>query len=159
MSLGSAFSLRRTLVRNIQLFCTVFFIVTSLCLLVSFKLYYLYFVVSLPTIIVHDRADVHLSALPRDCSIRRCFDVSRCSGSDQLAVYVYPDVQFTDRRGDAVIDAPSLEYVQMLDAVRASRFAVSDPSKACIFLPAIDTLNMYRMNQANLSSALDSLTW
>lgn len=64
------------------------------------------------------------------CSMGSCFDVSRCS--EGFRVYVYPDVP-----GHKV----SPLYGSILSLVRNSHYSTTDPTKACLFLPSLDTLD------------------
>ncbi|XP_077287346.1 exostosin glycosyltransferase 1 ttv isoform X2 [Arctopsyche grandis] len=65
---------------------------------------------------------------PASCRMDTCFEASKCRG--ELAVYVYPS------EGPA---SPS--YRKVLSALRQSRYATDDPSRACLFVLGIDTLD------------------
>ncbi|XP_071440722.1 exostosin-1 [Hetaerina americana] len=65
----------------------------------------------------------------RACRMETCFDFSRCSGED-FKVYVYPPDE-----------APSATYRKILDSIVESRYFTADPSKACLFVLALDTLD------------------
>lgn len=57
-----------------------------------------------------------------------CFDFTKC-GSDPK-IYVYPT------------DGPvSASYRKVLSVIRESQYATRDPNEACLFLPAVDTLD------------------
>ncbi|XP_065174420.1 exostosin-2-like [Sycon ciliatum] len=148
----------------VKIFVVAFFTCLTVCLSVTWILFKSgYFNADLPTVVVRDRqtgsSSASLRPLPRDCSIQKCFDLSRCHATRRLRVYVYPDTRFVDRRGSRVLDVASIEYLQMLDAVKASRFYEPNPEKACVFVPAVDTLNLLRTSLNNVSRALDSLKW
>lgn len=64
----------------------------------------------------------------RPCRMETCFDFSKC-GLDPK-IYVYP----TDT-------TKSASYRKLLSAIRESQYATQDPNKACLFLPAVDTLD------------------
>ncbi|XP_032528733.1 exostosin-1 isoform X1 [Danaus plexippus] len=67
-------------------------------------------------------------ATTKSCRMQTCFDFSNC-GSDPK-VYVYPT------------DGPvSATYRKVLSVVRESRYATHDPAEACLFIPAVDTLD------------------
>lgn len=64
----------------------------------------------------------------RQCRMETCFDFTRCKQG--FSVYVYP-----------VEDAISPLYQKILNVITESRYYTSDPSKACIFVLALDTLD------------------
>ncbi|KAJ0182552.1 hypothetical protein K1T71_001921 [Dendrolimus kikuchii] len=65
-------------------------------------------------------------ALP--CRMETCFDFSRCGVDPKI--YVYPS------------EGPvSASYRKVLSVIRESRYATRDPYEACLFVPAIDTLD------------------
>lgn len=62
------------------------------------------------------------------CRMETCFDFSKC-GSDPK-IYVYPS------------EGPvSASYRKVLSVIRESRYATRDPNEACLYVPAIDTLD------------------
>lgn len=62
------------------------------------------------------------------CRMETCFDFSKC-GKDPK-IYIYPS------------DGPvSASYRKVLSVIRESRYATRDPNEACLFVPAIDTLD------------------
>lgn len=64
----------------------------------------------------------------KPCRMETCFDFTKC-GSDPK-IYVYPT------------DGPvSASYRKVLSVIRESRYATRDPSEACLFVPAVDTLD------------------
>ncbi|KAF0297992.1 Exostosin-1 [Amphibalanus amphitrite] len=67
----------------------------------------------------------------RRCRMATCFDVSRCAGRP-FRVYVYPEDPGAP---------PGRTYRRLLDAVRESRLATTDPAEACLFVLALDTLD------------------
>ncbi|KAM7288910.1 exostosin-1b [Ixodes scapularis] len=78
------------------------------------------------------RAERRAGPDPRRCRMHSCFDFSRCRGKD-FKVYVYPP-------SDSV-PPPSPVYQRVLRSIRESRFATADPTEACVFVPAVDTLD------------------
>ncbi|XP_070533963.1 exostosin-1-like [Ptychodera flava] len=66
----------------------------------------------------------------RKCRMETCFDFSLCK--NEFKVYVYPT-----QDGEKVSEA----YQKILSSIRESRYYTSDPKKACIFVPSIDTLD------------------
>ncbi|XP_077600008.1 exostosin-1 isoform X2 [Stigmatopora nigra] len=86
------------------------------------------------------------------CRMETCFDFSRCQ--PHFGVYVYPL-----QRGDQI----SATYVKILSSIQESRFHASDPSKACLFVLAVDTLDRDRLSAQfvqNVRTRIQSLpTW
>ncbi|WKX93899.1 hypothetical protein Q1695_011286 [Nippostrongylus brasiliensis] len=70
------------------------------------------------------------------CSMHTCFDYKKCSSD--LKVYVYPDVEGLQ---------PSEVYRKILTAIRESRYFVSDPSQACLFVVSVDTIDRDRISE------------
>lgn len=64
------------------------------------------------------------------CRMETCFDFSRCQSG--FGVYVYPP-----QRGDQVSET----YQKILSAIEESRFHTADPSRACLYVLAVDTLD------------------
>lgn len=65
---------------------------------------------------------------PKQCRMETCFDYSRCKRG--FNVYVYP-----------VQDAISPLYQKMLNVITESRYYTNDPSRACLFVLGLDTLD------------------
>ncbi|XP_053617126.1 exostosin-1 isoform X1 [Plodia interpunctella] len=64
----------------------------------------------------------------KSCRMETCFDFSKCGNDPKI--YVYPT------------DGPvSTSYRKVLSVIRESRYATRDPNEACLFLPAVDTLD------------------
>lgn len=78
------------------------------------------------------------------CRMETCFDYSKCS--KHFKVYVYPPSGIDDgimglgSAGDVPL-VPSPVYQKVLDVITESRYYTSDPTKACLFVLAIDTLD------------------
>ena len=93
------------------------------------------------------------------CSFYTCFNISRCGllEQDSLTVYIYPVVKsFVD--GRPIQDKLSKEFYQVIQAIRNSPYYVADPTKACIFVPTIDLLNLQVINsQRDIKTALSNL--
>lgn len=90
------------------------------------------------------------------CRMETCFDFSRCPGDPPYLHYVYP----ADERAP-VSDA----YAKMLSVLRSSPHATHDPSQACLFILALDTLDRDRLSEEryvrNLRARVSALepTW
>jgi len=70
-----------------------------------------------------------LPGRPAQCRMDNCFDYSRCDG-ESFRVYVYP-----------VTIAVSPPYAKIIRSLRSSVYHTHDPSEACIFVLALDTLD------------------
>lgn len=62
------------------------------------------------------------------CRMETCFDFSKCSSDPKI--YIYPSE-----------GSVSASYRKVLSVLRESRYATRDPTEACLFVPAIDTLD------------------
>ena len=95
----------------------------------------------------------------RDCAFHTCFEVSWCSLSrrDKIGVYVYDEPLFMDTNGNLLNFPYSVEYQQLIQAVKSSAYYQSNFSKACLFIPPIDTLSQGRLDTAKVSRSLASL--
>ena len=93
------------------------------------------------------------------CSFYTCFNISRCGllEQDSLTVYIYPvEKIFVD--GRPVQDQLSREFYQVIHAIRNSPYYISDPNKACIFVPTVDFLNLQSVNsRRDIKTALSNL--
>lgn len=47
----------------------------------------------------------------------------------------------------------------MLESIRKSEYAEKDPTRACLFVPAVDLLNLQSVKLNEVSLILDSLKW
>jgi glucuronyl/N-acetylglucosaminyl transferase EXT1 len=66
--------------------------------------------------------------LQQNCRMETCFDHTKCKGD--FKVYVYPlEIE------------PSPTYRKILNVILESRYYTSDPSLACVFVLALDTLD------------------
>ena len=70
-----------------------------------------------------------------NCTMGRCFDMSKCSGD--FRVYVYPDAEGIKVSG---------LYRKFLRIIRSSQYYTSDPDKACLFVPSWDTLDRDKLS-------------
>ena len=92
------------------------------------------------------------------CNFHMCFEINDCVlGVDKrISVHVYPEYVFTN--GNWSWELPqSREYRDILSAIRTSIFYQPDPSRACVFVPSLDTLNQRGMNISAMSAMLASL--
>ncbi|KAG8178128.1 hypothetical protein JTE90_025242 [Oedothorax gibbosus] len=87
-----------------------------------------------------------------NCTLRTCFDLSRCGPDREFRVYVYPASD-----GDPT---PSPTYQKILNAIRDSRHYTPDPTLACLFVLGLDTLDRDVLSPdyvPDLQSRLDTL--
>ncbi|XP_034017471.1 exostosin-1 [Thalassophryne amazonica] len=85
----------------------------------------------------------------RRCRMETCFDFARCKPN--FRVYIYPP-----QRGDEVSEA----YQKILTSIKESRFHTADPSQACLFVLAVDTLDRDQLSAQyvqNVRSRIQSL--
>lgn len=103
--------------------------------------------------------DTASSLQDHGCAFHTCFEVSLCSLSrrDKIGVYVYDEPVFVDSSGNQLNRPYSIEYQQLIQAVKSSLYHQSNFSKACLFIPPIDTLSQPKMNTAHVSRSLASL--
>lgn len=97
------------------------------------------------------------------CRFHSCFDVNRCvySTEDHIKVHVGGPYSFLPPFASS-LPIPltpefSVEYTELIEAVKGSRYHQADPSKACVFIPPLDTLNQHKMNASVASTLLNSL--
>lgn len=72
---------------------------------------------------------------PENCTMGRCFDMSRCLG--EFRVYVYPDTEGSKVSG---------LFKKFLRILRTSQYYTTDPDKACVFVPSFDTLDRDKLS-------------
>ena len=96
------------------------------------------------------------------CRFHLCFNLSRCvfSMEDIIGVHIEPWSEFHGPQTPSVF-TPSIsqEYSELVEAVRNSRYYVHDPSKACVFIPNVDTLRRGLVDAKTMSVMLNSLPW
>lgn len=71
------------------------------------------------------------------CRMETCFDFSKCR--EDFKVYVYP----ADEEAIAGVASPTVtpSYQKVLSVIQDSRYYTPDPTQACLFVLAIDTLD------------------
>lgn len=93
------------------------------------------------------------------CTYWNCIDSYKCidDGLGKLTVYVYDIARYIGENSKELLPPPSKEYVHLLWAIVHSKYIVSDPSKACIFVPSVDLLNRDNFSGENAAKVLSSL--
>lgn len=71
-----------------------------------------------------------------ECTMETCFDRTKCL--NDFKVYVYPI-----QPGEKI----SPLFGKVLKVLRESRFYTDDPSKACLFIPSVDTLDRDNLSE------------
>ncbi|TGZ68421.1 hypothetical protein CRM22_004259 [Opisthorchis felineus] len=99
------------------------------------------------------------------CTYFTCFNASKCAfeytgqSLNRISIYVYPQVEHVLVSGRRVSLGCSRQQIQLLRALRTSRYIVNDPLKACVFVPSIDLLNGLSSNFARSLQVLSTLPW
>lgn len=95
------------------------------------------------------------------CRFHMCFDINRCVLSlreDVLGVHIGGPYDFHPSPGSHSLTPDiSQEYAEMIRAVKSSRYHVTDPSAACVFIPPLDTLAQERLDVGTVSTLLNTL--
>lgn len=96
----------------------------------------------------------------RSCNFFTCFNVYRCGYSvNRLSVYIYPVYRYEDEKGVPISTSFSSEFIEILNTISESPYYVSDPTKACIFIPSIDLLNQNTVRLKETSQVLTTLPY
>lgn len=93
------------------------------------------------------------------CRFYNCFEPSRCivAVEDLLGVHVGDVFDFLSPQDTTISPTLSKEYMELLSAVKGSRYHVNDPSDACVFIPSVDTLSQSTVSANTMSTLLNSL--
>ena len=73
----------------------------------------------------------------KHCNMEKCFNVTKCRNGN-FYVYVYPDQPGQKK---------SPLYDKILKVIRSSHYYTSDPMKACLLVPSVDTLDRDRLSR------------
>lgn len=113
----------------------------------------------LPTIYVQDSTSKP-QRTDLKCRMFSCFDIYRCKYNENslISVYVYPQSEFVDGKGDRLLLKPmSYQYHELMTTIRQSSYYTNDRDSACIIIPSIDTLNQNGLDLDVVAKALVSL--
>lgn len=94
------------------------------------------------------------------CRFHNCFDVLRCGLREdgKLGVHIYPaSWKINSVDGSALFRPPSKQFIQLLEAIERSGYHEENADEACLFVPAIDTLNGNRLDDEMVNKALARL--
>lgn len=78
------------------------------------------------------------------CVHHTCFNVAPCvyeypdMPPNQIRVYVYPELLFVDENRQYIAYRGNQRFRDLLNALNSSKYAVHDPSKACLFVASMD---------------------
>ncbi|XP_052239253.1 exostosin-2-like isoform X2 [Dreissena polymorpha] len=67
--------------------------------------------------------------------------------------------EFVDENGSALLLPISKEFYEILTTIMESPFYTSDPTKCCLYVPAVDLLNQNKLRLKETSQALAALKW
>lgn len=94
------------------------------------------------------------------CHFHSCFQVNDCifDREDRIRVYVHDQYEFYNpRTAQSYVPEVSREYVEILDAIRSSRYHEGNMSQACVIVPPVDTLSQQQHDVKLVSVLLNSL--
>ena len=111
---------------------------------------------ALPDGVMEEHIDSKIS-----CRFHTCFEINNCSITlgDQIGVYVYPEAEFVtaDDTDEKIASSVTIEYRELIAAVKSSRYYQENASLACVFIPSIDTLSQDLVNVDVVSLMLHTL--
>ena len=94
------------------------------------------------------------------CRFHTCFEINNCSigVGDKIGVYVYPNIEFVeDETSERFSSVFSIEYRELVAAVKSSRYYQPNVSRACVYVMPIDTLSQDLLNVELVSLMLHAL--
>lgn len=94
------------------------------------------------------------------CHFHSCFEINDCifNQEDRIRVYVHDQYEFHNPLTlQSYVPEVSKEYVEILDAIRNSRYHERNVSQACVIVPPVDTLNQQQHEVKLVSVLLNSL--
>ena len=94
------------------------------------------------------------------CRFHTCFEINNCSvaNGDKIGVFVYPEADFVfeETRREVSLFS-SVECQELVEAVKGSPYHQGNASRACVFIPAVDTMSQDMVDEGDLSLILHSL--
>ncbi|KAL5962023.1 Exostosin-2 [Taenia solium] len=99
------------------------------------------------------------------CSHHTCFNLELCeyeypdSLPSRIRVYVYPELMFVDEDNNRMKYQGDGHFRELLDAVNSSKYAVNDPSKACLFVSSLNFERNSLLSSSELLSMFLSFPW
>lgn len=94
-----------------------------------------------------------------DCRFHSCFDIFQCSPqfNGELKVYVHPDAKFHYNEDQDIFGKYTYEFEKILRGFRKSKFATTNQSEACLFIPPLDILSEENLDSKLVSKSLSSI--
>ncbi|CDS40351.1 exostosin 2 [Echinococcus multilocularis] len=99
------------------------------------------------------------------CSHHTCFNVELCEYEypdllpNRIRVYVYPELTFVDENDKHLKYQGSRYFRELLDALNSSKYAVSDPSEACLFVSSLNFEGNHVLSSSELLNMFLSFPW
>lgn len=108
-------------------------------------------------IVVDDTS--HITETDFYCTYWSCIDSYKCveNFDGKISVYVYDVKKYVDSELRSLLSQPSKEHIELIWVISQSRYATTDPSEACIFVPSVDLLNQKHLNRKTVARILASL--
>ena len=91
------------------------------------------------------------------CRHHNCLNVYKCGEVNKITIYIYPLRKYIDDNGVPITGQISREFHEVLSTISDSQYYVSDPEKACLFVPAIDMLNQNTIRSHEIGQVLGQL--
>ncbi|XP_058444548.1 exostosin-2 [Malaya genurostris] len=133
--------------------------------------------VEIPQIVLDHDAELARARNP-NCSFWDCFNVYRCgqrtsgnsaAGSrsalladeaqEKISIYVYPLKEYIDGGTGQQAFQLTKEFYGILKTIVDSPYYTANPNEACLFVPALDTLNQNRIDVNLVGKALAALPY
>ena len=95
----------------------------------------------------HSHGERQTSKGSSSCTMESCFDKSRCTSD--FKVYVYP-IQRNEKLSPL--------YGKIIKILKESRYNTEDPTKACLFIPSLDTLDRDKLSADYVHRLGDKVT-
>lgn len=89
------------------------------------------------------------------CDMSTCFDFTRCNDNDTLRVYIAPGNDEKVNIALNITGESNIIHDRILRIIRQSKYYEPDPNKACLFVPADDTLDRDPLSTSFRRSYID----
>lgn len=99
------------------------------------------------------------------CSHHTCFNVRPCVYEypdeirNQIRIFVYPEMYLIDEEQNYIAYKGGIPFKNVLFALNTSKYAVHDPSKACLFVISMDFSGNFNQNSSSLQNVVTSFPW
>ena len=117
-------------------------------------------------LLLYDLVPLNVSRISRHhrtkCRFHLCFDISRCVFTTEdiigVSIGTWREFRAPQTPSSSVLPpSVSQEYAELVEAVQRSRYHTYDLSKACVFIPFVDTLRQGVVDNNSMSVMLNSL--